>query len=153
MKKETSIKMNNKGFSLVELIIAIAIMAVLIGILAPQFIKYVERSRNLTDITNAQEITNAIQVYAADTTATPAFTARAYTVTVAASGITAPAPITNATALGNALIEAGVTKVNCKSKTAWKTYTVTATVAADGKISFTYSATGTNAADFVDAME
>ncbi|HKM34419.1 MAG TPA: prepilin-type N-terminal cleavage/methylation domain-containing protein, partial [Lachnospiraceae bacterium] len=28
--------MNNKGFSLVELIIVIAIMAVLVGILAPQ---------------------------------------------------------------------------------------------------------------------
>ena len=34
---------NNKGFSLVELIVVIAIMAVLVGVLAPQFIKYVER--------------------------------------------------------------------------------------------------------------
>ncbi|MBO4909475.1 MAG: prepilin-type N-terminal cleavage/methylation domain-containing protein [Lachnospiraceae bacterium] len=46
----------NKGFSLVELVITIAIMAVLVGILAPQFIKYVEQSRRSKDIQNAQEL-------------------------------------------------------------------------------------------------
>lgn len=53
-------KMNNKGFSLVELIIVIAIMAVLVGILAPQFIKYVEQSKRATDIQNAQSYASAI---------------------------------------------------------------------------------------------
>ena len=37
---------NNKGFSLVELIVVIAIMAVLVGVLAPQLIKYVEKSKD-----------------------------------------------------------------------------------------------------------
>ena len=42
-------KMNNKGFSLVELIIVIAIMAVLIGVLAPNFIKYLDKSKVASD--------------------------------------------------------------------------------------------------------
>lgn len=63
-------KLNNKGFSLVELIIVIAIMAVLIGVLAPQYIKYVERSRESADLDNYQTIASALQVNAADTDTT-----------------------------------------------------------------------------------
>lgn len=59
-------KANNKGFSLVELIVVIAIMAVLVGILAPQMIKYVEKSRKSTDTKNAQEYVTAIETYAMD---------------------------------------------------------------------------------------
>ena len=65
-------KLNNKGFSLVELIIVIAIMAVLIGLLAPQFIKYVQRSRYSTDVKNGQEIATVIQTLIADNKLAPA---------------------------------------------------------------------------------
>ena len=57
---------NNKGFSLVELIVVVAIMAVLVGVLAPQFIKYVERSRQSTDLQNVEELKNAVEVEAAE---------------------------------------------------------------------------------------
>ena len=50
---------DNKGFSLVELIIVIAIMTVLVGILAPQFIKYIEQSRRSRDIQTADQIREA----------------------------------------------------------------------------------------------
>lgn len=59
-------KMNNKGFSLVELIIVIAIMAVLVGILAPQYLKYVNNSKVSTDIANAEQIATTINVAVSD---------------------------------------------------------------------------------------
>lgn len=51
---------NNKGFSLVELIIVIAIMAVLIGVLAPQYLKYVEKSRISSDETAISGVREAM---------------------------------------------------------------------------------------------
>jgi type IV pilus assembly protein PilA len=62
--KETML--DNNGFSLVELIIVIAIMAVLVGILSPQYLKYVERSRESADLTTVDEIISAVQIYSAD---------------------------------------------------------------------------------------
>lgn len=51
----------NKGFTLVELIIVIAIIAVLGIILAPQYIKYVDRSRWATDQNNAKTLLKEVQ--------------------------------------------------------------------------------------------
>lgn len=51
----------NKGFSMVELIIVIAIMAILAGALAPALIKYINKSRLSTDIQTGNTIATAIQ--------------------------------------------------------------------------------------------
>ena len=51
---------NNKGFSLVELIIVIAIMAILVGVMAPQLIKYIEKANVAADTQVADNVRKAI---------------------------------------------------------------------------------------------
>ena len=43
-------KINNKGFSLVELIIVIAIMAILVGIVGTQVLPYIDKAKEAKDI-------------------------------------------------------------------------------------------------------
>ena len=51
----------NKGFSLVELIIVIAIMAILAAAIAPALIRYIDKSRRADDVTAAGTIATAVQ--------------------------------------------------------------------------------------------
>lgn len=148
MKKE----MNNKGFSLVELIIVIAIMVILIAVLAPTYLRYVERGRNSRDISNATSVVDAIQVYASDPQATTPFTAGTTTLTFDNDAATNPIPAggTNATAIAEAFANAGLVTTTgtppvpqpltttCASRTAWTEFTIDVIVAPDGNISFTY---------------
>ena len=60
----------NLGFTLVELIIVIAIIAVLSAVAAPQYIKYVEKSKISTDMDTAANIQSAIIVLSTDGTVT-----------------------------------------------------------------------------------
>lgn len=57
MKK---IKNKNAGFSLVELIVVIAIMAVLVGVLAPTLVRNVEKSRESVDVQTLDTIRESI---------------------------------------------------------------------------------------------
>mgnify|MGYP004720353791 FL=1 len=151
MKKE---KMNDKGFSLVELIIVIAIMAVLVVVLAPQYLKYVERSRNSTDLQNATSAVTACQVWAADPEATPAFTGgKAFKIAVTSSDAAAISG-DNAEAAKAALKSAAIDLdgLKCKSKSKWTAFTIEGNVTADGEIKFTYTCTGDDATAFSNAM-
>lgn len=94
---------NNKGFSLVELIVVIAIMAVLVGVLAPQLIKYVEKSREATDIQNCDSIASTLKSYYSDKEVTGNIV-----VTLNGSGITASDT--------SALDDAGINTTNTKLK-------------------------------------
>ena len=80
-------KMNNKGFSLIELIIVIAIMAILVAIIAPNLTKYLGKSKTKTDAKNLdevkQQVQNAISDASTDEVAVPT-----KTITIKASGST-----------------------------------------------------------------
>ena len=130
-------KKNNKGFTLVELVIVVAILAILVGILAPQYTKYVEKSRKAADVDNMDEIVKAVQVYAVEqgTKAGGNTAVDSFTITLSATG----AKINNDT------IETGVKeylpnydKISLKSKQ-WGTPdpTVTMSIDAEGAVKVT----------------
>ena len=67
MNKFIDVRKNeNKGFSLIELIVVVAIMAVLVAVLAPSLLAYVERSRAQKDNSAMGEVTNAFKLALAD---------------------------------------------------------------------------------------
>lgn len=104
MRQNKEVKQNNKGFSLVELIVVIAIMIVLVAVLAPVFTKYVEQSRRATDVQNANSIAESVLVDAADGTlnSTALGGARTKVVTGTPSAIQS-----NPTAKGDAVAKGG----------------------------------------------
>lgn len=66
MKKLLARKKNNKGFSLVELIVVILIMAIIAVALAPQVMKWVGESSKSTDANNMATIKSAVSAAVAD---------------------------------------------------------------------------------------
>ncbi len=58
-------RLNNKGLTLVELIIVLTIMAVLAGVISVQLIHYINRARKAADIYTADKIASAYLMAAA----------------------------------------------------------------------------------------
>ena len=82
MKK---IRKSNKGFTLVELIIVVAIIAILTAVAAPQYIKYVQRSRDAV----VEDLANQVLTAAKTEAALGNFTGSG-TITVDEDGVTVP---------------------------------------------------------------
>ena len=62
----TNTKKHSKGFTLLELLIALAILAVIAAILIPNFFATTDRARLRSDIQSARVIQNAIELYRAE---------------------------------------------------------------------------------------
>lgn len=116
-------KLNNKGFSLVELIIVIAIMAVLVGVLAPQYLRYVERSRESADLNTMDAIVSAVEIYSAD----PEFAPVNGTITCTNGGLAASGAVGTVGDVADALNETGIviTGTNDLRSTAYHNFTIT----------------------------
>ena len=70
-KKTKKSKESVQGFTLVELIIIVAILGVLVAILAPAYTKYIEKSREATDLANAKSAYNELMINIAEKEETP----------------------------------------------------------------------------------
>lgn len=59
-------KMNNKGFTLVELIVVLVILAILAAVLVPTLLGYIDRAKSEKDYSTAQSIRVATQSIVAE---------------------------------------------------------------------------------------
>ena len=124
-------KKDNKGFSLVELIVVVAIMAVLMGILVPTLVRNVEKSKKQKDLNGIEEIRNTMQLALADDrfsqiTATVTFSNGNLAVSSMVDGDASP----EAAEIWNAYrseVSAQIKDYQCKSK-AYKNATVVITI-------------------------
>ena len=117
-------KKNNKGFTLAELLIVVAIIAVLVAIAIPVFTNQLEKSKEATDAANVRSaIATLVTEYLTNDTTS-------HTVTVPAKQSiagwqTTPAPVINQ------MINGSMAAISFDAKT--DSYTVT--IGTDGSIS------------------
>ena len=134
-------RMNNKGFSLVELIIVIAIMAIMVGVLAPAYLRYVEKSRKSADIQAIDSIMIAMEVTAMGTEYQ--MKAGDYMEAVFTNGVLsfgANSDATKKTEIENEL-KAVIGDYTTRSVD-FKNFTIKGTVSGDGSVDFTISSGG-----------
>lgn len=81
-------KKNNKGFSLVELIVVVLIMAIIAVALAPQVMKWVNESRKSADASTYDSVVAAAQDALADEAAWNACADKTFTITIDKTGCT-----------------------------------------------------------------
>ena len=133
---------NNKGFSLVELIIVIAIMAVLVAILAPAFMRYVEESRQKADISAVDSVVQSVKAaYTNSEFTLPSSTTAEIVMKNGANPVVTLSDATQKTNLENALKNSDVDKAQFKS-TKWGEVKLEFKEATTGALSLKISESG-----------
>ena len=128
--KKTQKKLGNKGFSLVELIVVITIMAVLVGVLAPTLIRNVEKSRESTDLQTLDSIRSSVSTALSIESVNSQLSGSTSTTLAAISGASGS---TLLGLLNSELSDDGVIDASMKSKSG-QSGDVTIEIAADGKV-------------------
>ena len=123
MKK---VKKNNKGFSLVELIVVVLIMAIIAVALAPQVMKWVNNSRLATDVSNYDSLVANCQLALADAKAYKAVTEATSDIVITYSD-TASSTLSTPTDFVNAMNSLDPNWNQLKAKVSGESYTVTIT--------------------------
>ena len=143
--KKTQKKLGNKGFSLVELIVVIAIMAVLVGVLAPTLIRNVERSRESTDLQNLDSLRGAVVTSLSNETVYTAV-GNGGTYTITGSTVAATGSATGATQLSTELANNLPSGITMKSKAGNTTgASVYIVISSTGAVTVMVSTDGTEA--------
>ena len=142
MKNE--MKLNNKGFSLVELIVVIAIMAILVGVLAPSVLGQLDKAKISKDKQTIETICTAIATAYADQMVTSGKATGTVSYITVSKGSGTPVAYT-ATTSSNKMSEAvqeivGFSKVYLESSE-FKDATISFEISSGGKV--TGKATGT----------
>lgn len=134
--KKTQKRLGNKGFSLVELIVVIAIMAVLVGVLAPTLIRNVEKSRESKDAQNVDSIKEAVEVTLQNEKAYSEALNQAVITFDASNNAKIKDGLSNFSTEFNTTMNIGKTKLTSKKfKEANKTNVITFKVSNDGHVS------------------
>lgn len=138
MKNE--MKLNNKGFSLVELIVVIAIMAILVGVLAPSVLGQLDKAKISKDKQTIETVCTAVATaYADQMVVSGKATGNVSVITFAFTGspVAYSAGATPATDFAGAVKEiVGYSTVVLESSE-FKDKTPTITIASGGKVTAT----------------
>jgi prepilin-type N-terminal cleavage/methylation domain-containing protein len=137
-------KMDNKGFSLVELIVVIAIMAVLMGVLAPTLLGNVEKSKLSKDKSTTDTLYTAFTNAAGDPDYSGDLVGKTYKYEVTNGVLTVSSGTGDATKLGDQTVGekaaklvadyVGADKITFTSKSFKGTATITVKVTDSGKV-------------------